>query len=92
MFKRLVQTAVFAVSTALSCLPAQAQGQPVKILVGFPPGGSADATARILADKMKDQLGVPVLVENRPGAGGRIAAQAVKDAAADGNTDRKSVV
>ena len=86
MFRRILLAAVFAVSPVLLCLSAQAQGQPVKILVGFPPGGSADATARILADKMKDQLGVPVLVENRPGAGGRIAAQAVKDAAADGNT------
>ena len=65
---------------------AAAQTQPVKILVGFPPGGSADTTARVIADKMKDTLGVPVLVENRPGAGGRIAAQAVKDAAPDGNT------
>ena len=59
---------------------------PVRILVGFPAGGSADVTARSIADKMKDLLGVPVLVENRPGAGGRIATQAVKDAAPDGNT------
>ena len=74
--------------TALTILLAHAAAaqSPVRILVGFPPGGSADATARSIADKMKDSLGVPVLVENRAGAGGRIAAQAVKDAAPDGNT------
>ena len=82
MFRRSLLASLFAIMA----LPVQAQSQPVKILIGFPAGGSADTTARILADKMKDTLGVPVLVENRPGAGGRIAAQAVKDAAADGNT------
>ena len=63
-----------------------AQGSAVKLLVGFPPGGGTDAIARILADKLKDQLGVPVVVENRAGAGGLIAAQALKAAAPDGNT------
>ncbi len=82
----MIRRIVLASLLALSFLPCLAQAQPVKILVGFPPGGSADTTARILADKMKDSLGVPVVVENRAGAGGRIAAQAVKDAAADGNT------
>lgn len=63
-----------------------AQTGPVKVLVGFPPGGGTDAIARILADKLKDQLGVPVVVENRAGAGGLIAAQALKAAVPDGNT------
>jgi len=69
-----------------TALPTFAQSAPVKILVGFPPGGSADATARLIADKMTTSMGSPVLVENRPGAGGRIAAQLVKDATPDGNT------
>lgn len=64
----------------------QAQTGTIKLLVGFPPGGGTDAIARILADKLKDQLGVTVIVENRAGAGGQIAAQALKAAAADGTT------
>jgi tripartite-type tricarboxylate transporter receptor subunit TctC len=55
-------------------------------MVGFPPGGGTDAIARILADKLKDQLGVSVVVDNKAGAGGQIAAQALKAAAPDGNT------
>jgi len=65
---------------------SQAQTPPVHLLVGFPAGGGTDAIARILADKLKDQLGTPVLVENKAGAGGQIAAQALKAAAPDGAT------
>lgn len=65
---------------------AQAQTGAVKLMVGFPAGGGTDAIARILADKLKDQLGTPVIVENRAGAGGQIAAQALKAAPADGMT------
>jgi len=65
---------------------AQAQPGPIKILVGFPPGGGTDAIARTLADKLKDQLGQPVIVENKAGAGGQIAAQTLKAAAPDGTT------
>jgi tripartite-type tricarboxylate transporter receptor subunit TctC len=65
---------------------AQTTGKTVKILVGFPPGGGTDAIARVLADKMKDELGQPVIVENKPGAGGQIAAQTLKAAAPDGTT------
>ena len=65
---------------------AQAQSTTTKIMVGFPPGGGTDAIARILADKLKDQLGTPVVVENKAGAGGQIAAQTLKAAPADGTT------
>ncbi len=75
-----------ALGALLVATGAQAQGGAVHLLVGFPPGGGTDAIARTLADKLKDQLGVPVLVENRAGAGGQIAAQALKAAAPDGTT------
>ena len=59
---------------------------PIKLLVGFPAGAGTDAIARTLGEKLKDELGVPVVVENRAGAGGQIAAQALKAAPADGHT------
>jgi tripartite-type tricarboxylate transporter receptor subunit TctC len=68
-------------------LPALAQTPaPVRILVGAPAGGSTDTLARSLATEMGRQLARPVIVENRPGAGGNIAADAVAKAAPDGNT------
>ena len=70
---------------ALSCGLAAAQNaKPIKLMVGFPPGGGTDAVARILAEKLKDELGTTVVVENKPGAGGQLAAQALKAAPADG--------
>lgn len=74
------------VSALLAAGLAQAQTGPVHLLVGFPPGGGTDAIARTLADKLKDQLGMPVVVENKAGAGGQLAAQALKAAAPDGLT------
>lgn len=58
----------------------------LRILVGFPPGGSLDTVARMLAEKMAVTLGRPVIVDNKPGAGGRVAAELLKNAAADGDT------
>ena len=77
--------AALCAGLALSTAMAQS-AKPVRILVGFPAGGGSDAIARLLADKLKEPLGVPVVVENRPGAGGQIAAQALKAAPADGTT------
>jgi len=61
-------------------------GKTIRLLVGFPAGGGTDAIARILAEHLKDELGVPVIVENKPGAGGQLAAQTLKTAPADGTT------
>jgi tripartite-type tricarboxylate transporter receptor subunit TctC len=76
----------FAASLALAAA-AQAQvDKPVRLLVGFPPGGSADIAARLLTERIGAELKQPVVVDNKPGAGGRIAAELLKNAAPDGTT------
>jgi len=65
---------------------AHAQTATTRILVGFPAGGGTDAVARILAERLQGELGSSVVVENRAGAGGQLAAQALKAAPADGQT------
>jgi tripartite-type tricarboxylate transporter receptor subunit TctC len=95
---RRVSGAVLA-CCAIACLAgavliapsAMAQAQfyptkPVRLIVPFPPGGATDAAARELGDGLSKLLGQPVLVDNRPGADGAIAAQVVMDAPADGYT------
>jgi tripartite-type tricarboxylate transporter receptor subunit TctC len=86
LLRRRNLMAALALSALGLSTATHAQNTTLKVLVGFPPGGGSDAIARLLADKLKDPLGVPVIVENRAGAGGQIAAQALKAAAPDGNT------
>ncbi len=75
------------VAGACWCSLVMAQSQPpIKILVGAPAGGTTDIMARTLAQAMGSQLGRTVVVENKPGAGGNLAADAVAKANADGNT------
>ena len=78
--------ALWGLSLASLSARVQAQSQSVKLLVGFAAGGSVDLTARALADAMKDSLGRPVIVENKPGAAGRLVLEAVKQARPDGDT------
>lgn len=78
------RTLGLAAAALLVAGPALADTSTIRILVGFPPGGGTDAIARVLADKLKDQLGTNVIVENKAGAGGQLAAQALKAAPADG--------
>jgi tripartite-type tricarboxylate transporter receptor subunit TctC len=59
---------------------------PIKIVVPYPAGGGSDVVARLIADKLKDSLGQTVIVENKPGAGGRIGTEFVKGQPADGAT------
>ena len=60
--------------------------RPVRIIVGFPPGGAADILARLIAHWLSERLGQPFVIENRPGAGTNIATEAVVRAPADGYT------
>ena len=75
----------------LLLLPLQVLAQnypakPVRIVVGYPPGGSGDFTTRLIADELQKGLGVSVIVENKPGAGGNLASAEVAKAAPDGYT------
>src|SRR5258705_8979054 len=60
--------------------------RPVTLTVGFAPGGGADTAARIIAQKLSENIGQPVVVENKAGAGGNVAAQHIALAAPDGYT------
>ena len=81
---------VFAVAALiLFSAAAAAQGypnKPIRLVVGYPPGGSGDFTTRLIADELSKDLGVAVIVENRPGAGGSIASDFVAKSAPDGYT------
>lgn len=71
---------------ALATPMALAQERNTRILVGFPPGGSADVVARLLADRMRVSLAQNVIVDNKPGAAGRLALSELRRSAPDGST------
>src|SRR5919205_324920 len=80
---------IAAIALLLLAAVASAQDYPnrtVRIVVPFPPGGAPDLVGRTLANRLQERLGQPFVVENRTGAGGNIAAEAVAKAAPDGYT------
>jgi tripartite-type tricarboxylate transporter receptor subunit TctC len=93
MFRRFfVRAAAFSLTAVAAAVPfaaAQAQGfpaKPVKLVIAFPAGGPTDITMRQLADNASKILGQPVIVDNKPGAGGTLPAQSLQTSAPDGYT------
>jgi tripartite-type tricarboxylate transporter receptor subunit TctC len=82
--KRREFTALAAAASLMPLAHAQAD-RTIRVLVGFPPGGSIDIVSRVLAEKMKDELKANLIIENKAGAGGRVAADLLKSAPADGS-------
>src|SRR5262245_25598119 len=87
--RRFLHVAAGAAALAALSRVAVAQSyptRPVRIIVGYPPGGSTDVMARLMGQQLSDRLGQPFVLENRPGAGTNIATEAVVKAPPDGYT------
>lgn len=87
--RHLLTTALAALAAWATSGPAAAQAfpsRPIKIVVPYTPGGPTDIPARLVGQKLSELLGQPVIIDNRPGAGGNIGADAVAKAPADGYT------
>ncbi len=85
MLKKILITAVVAAGCGLAAAQSY-PARPITLVVGFPPGGGADAVARIVSERLGKALGQPVVVDNKPGAGTTLASDIVARAPADGYT------
>ncbi|MFJ0441002.1 Bug family tripartite tricarboxylate transporter substrate binding protein [Bordetella bronchiseptica] len=85
MFKSMLAAVLALGMSGPAAQAAAPLDGPLTIVVGYAPGGSSDRIARLVAERLKDRVGVPVIVENKTGAGGRIAAQALRQASAQQN-------
>src|SRR5262249_23455170 len=83
---RLAMAAAFACAISQSSSAFDYPTKPVRLIVGVAAGGATDTVARLLAQTLSERLGQPVVVENRPGAGGNIGLEAVVNAPPDGHT------
>lgn len=79
-------SALCAATSAAHTAFAQGVAKPARLVVGFPPGGIPDVVARHLAERMRGTYAPAIIVENKPGAGGRIGVEAIKNAEPDGST------
>jgi tripartite-type tricarboxylate transporter receptor subunit TctC len=84
--RRALLAAPLLATPALALAQGEWPTRPVRVIVPWPPGGSTDVLARLLAERMQTILGQPFVVENRPGAGGNIGADAIAKSAPDGHT------
>jgi tripartite-type tricarboxylate transporter receptor subunit TctC len=84
--RRILVAAVLALATPLAAMAQAYPNRPIRLVVPFPPGSSADASARLMGEELRKAMGQPVVIENMPGADGILAAQAVKRATPDGYT------
>src|SRR4051812_16679344 len=85
MKRRELLLSSLSASALIAASSVRAQSRPIRLIVPYAPGGPIDVTARLLAERVKESLGV-VIIDNRPGGGGNIGADAIAKSAPDGTT------
>ena len=87
-----MRLAALLFSLAATCLQAAWPEKPIKVYIGYAPGGSTDVVARLLSPKLSEKLGQPIVIENKPGGAGDLAAEVMLQAPPDGYTLMMSTV